>query len=226
MIEARNVTKRYSVGGRDVAVLDGWSQSIGRGEFLSIVGRSGTGKTTVLNLIGGLDQPTSGQMLFEGQHLEAMDDGELSRFRNRTVGFVFQTFFVRPMLTALDNVIVPLLFDSVDHAEARRRGMEALEEVGLADYVDTQVRRLSGGQRQRVAIARAFVNKPRLLLADEPTGNLDTATSLEIFDLLLDYNRNHETTVVVVTHDPLVAKFRIPMLTIADGKLMPHTGDV
>ena len=170
MIEARNVTKCYESGGRSLRVLEDWSHHIEQGQFLSIVGRSGTGKTTVLNLIGGLDQPTSGQILFEGQHLEAMGDAELSHFRNRTVGFVFQTFFLRPMRTALDNVVVPLLFDSVTPREARRRGVNALEEVGLASLADTQVRRLSGGQRQRVAIARAVVNNPRLLLADEPPG--------------------------------------------------------
>ncbi len=226
MIEARNVAKHYGDGSRDVRVLDGWTQTIAPGEFLALVGRSGTGKTTVLNLIGGLDQPTSGEILFEGRHLEQMDDAELSRFRNEAVGFVFQTFFLRQMRTAVDNVMVPMLFDSVPVREAKARAREALEEVGLGHLAGTQVRRLSGGQRQRVAIARAVVNRPRLLLADEPTGNLDTATSLEIFELLRAYNRNHGTTVVVVTHDPLVEKFHIPMMTIVDGRLVPHTGPV
>jgi ABC-type lipoprotein export system ATPase subunit len=226
MIEARNVAKHYADGSRDVRVLDGWTQTIEPGEFLALVGRSGTGKTTVLNLIGGLDQPTSGEILFEGRHLEQMDDTELSRFRNEAVGFVFQTFFLRQMRTAIDNVMVPMLFDSVPVHKARGRARAALEEVGLGQLAATQVRRLSGGQRQRVAIARAIVNQPRLLLADEPTGNLDTATSLEIFELLRAYNRNHGTTVVVVTHDPLVEKFHIPMMTIAGGHLVPHTGPV
>jgi ABC-type lipoprotein export system ATPase subunit len=226
MIEARNVSKVYFTGDRRVEILRNADFDIGEGEFVALVGRSGTGKTTVLNLCGGLDQPSEGQMLFEGKHLEAMTDEELSEFRNSTVGFVFQTFFLRPMRSALDNVLVPLLFDNVSLAEARKRGREALAEVGLGSLAETQVRRLSGGQRQRVAIARAIVTRPRLLLADEPTGNLDTATSLEIFELLRSYNQSHSTTVVVVTHDPLVEKFGIPMLTIDQGKIVPHTGNV
>lgn len=190
------------------------------------MGRSGTGKTTVLNLLGGLDQPTSGQILFEQIHLEGMSDNDLSAFRNRSVGFVFQNFFLRTMRTALENAIVPLMFSSMSVKQARERGSEALAEVGLSDYRDVAVRRLSGGQRQRVAIARAIVNQPKLLLADEPTGNLDTGTSLEIFELLRGYNQQHETTVVVVTHDPLVERFAIPMLTISGGRLMSYEGKI
>lgn len=226
MIEAREVTKAYATDARSIEILHSASFEVGTGDFLAIVGRSGTGKTTVLNLLGGLDKPTSGQMLFEGRHLEAMSDEELSNFRNATVGFVFQMFFLRLMRTALDNTIVPLLFSNMSVREARERGLEALNEVGLGHLAHTQVRRLSGGQRQRVAIARAIVNRPRLLLADEPTGNLDTQTSLEIFELLRSYNQAHKTTVVVVTHDPLVEKFHIPMVTITDGQLVPHVGTI
>ena len=220
------MSKSYVTGDRRVEILREADFRIDAGEFVAIVGRSGTGKTTVLNLCGGLDQPTDGQILFEGNHLEGMSDEELSRFRNQTVGFVFQTFFLRPMRSAIDNVIVPLLFADVSLGEARKRGREALEEVGLGKLADSQVRRLSGGQRQRVAVARAIVTRPRLLLADEPTGNLDTTTSLEIFELLRTYNQTHKTTVVVVTHDPLVEKFQIPMVTIDDCKLVPHEGSV
>jgi ABC-type lipoprotein export system ATPase subunit len=226
MIEARHVTKIYRTAERSTCVLDKVDLRIEQGQFFALVGRSGTGKTTLLNLLGGLDQPTSGQILFEERHLEAMNDAELSHFRNQTVGFVFQTFFLRPMRTALDNVIVPLLFNSHSLASARNRGEAVLEEVGLADLAHTQVRRLSGGQRQRVAIARAVVSQPRILLADEPTGNLDTETSHDIFELLRSYNRNHSTTVVVVTHDPLVETYHIPMLTITDGKVLPYTGHI
>lgn len=226
MIEARRVTKEYRDGDRTVRVLDGWSQVIDEGAFVALVGRSGTGKTTVLNLVGGLDTPTSGEVLVGGRHLERMDDAELSRFRNETVGFVFQTFFLRPMRTALDNVIVPLVFNGTTVREARRRGAEALEEVGLGALAGTQVRRLSGGQRQRVAVARAIINRPRVLLADEPTGNLDTTTSLDIFRLLHDYNTRQEATVVIVTHDPLVVQFQLPRFTIENGLLVPHTGIV
>jgi putative ABC transport system ATP-binding protein len=226
MIEARSVTKEYRTWQRSVRVLDSMDLQIRQGEFVALVGRSGTGKSTVLNLLGGLDQPTSGQILFEGRHLEAMGDAELSRFRNQTVGFVFQNFFLRSMRTALDNVIVPLMFDSLSLREARRRGEAVLEEVGLGALMHTQVRRLSGGQRQRVAIARAIINQPRILLADEPTGNLDSQTGLEIFELLRSYNQRHQTTIVVVTHDPLVERFSIPMLTIAEGKIVSHSGAV
>lgn len=226
MIEARQVTKEYRDGDRTVRVLDGWSQVIDEGAFVALVGRSGTGKTTVLNLVGGLDTPTSGEVLVGGRHLERMNDAELSRFRNETVGFVFQTFFLRSMRTALDNVIVPLMFNGTGMREARRRGAEVLEEVGLGPLAGTQVRRLSGGQRQRVAVARAIINRPRVLLADEPTGNLDTTTSLDIFRLLHDYNTKRGATVVIVTHDPLVVQFQLPRFTIENGLLVPHTGTV
>jgi putative ABC transport system ATP-binding protein len=155
-----------------------------------------------------------------------MNDEELSTFRNRTVGFVFQTFFLRPMRSALDNVVAPLMFGPGSLQEARLRGEAALSEVGLAEQTRTPVRQLSGGQRQRVAIARAIANHPRLLLADEPTGNLDSATGREIFDLLLNYNKNHQATVVIVTHDPLVDKYKIPMITVREGKIVSHDGHV
>lgn len=227
MIEARGLSKSYPApdgGRRDV--LAGSDFSIGRGDFRALVGRSGAGKSTVLNLIGGLDRPSGGQVLVDGRHLETMNDGELSRFRNQTVGFVFQSFYLRPLQTALDNAIVPLMFGDLTLAQARQRGREALAEVGLGEYAQTQVRRLSGGQRQRVAIARAIVNRPALLLADEPTGNLDTQTSLEIFDLLHTLNRQNGTTVIIVTHDPLVEQFQIPMLTVDGGKVVPYEGKV
>jgi ABC-type lipoprotein export system ATPase subunit len=226
MIELREVTKEYAGGGGTVRVLDRACLQLESGSFHAVVGRSGTGKTTILNLIGGLDQPTSGQVLVEGRHLESMSDADLSAFRNRTVGFVFQTFFLRAMRSTLDNVIAPMLFDSHSLADARERGLEVLEEVGLAAFAATKVRQLSGGQRQRVAVARAVVNRPRLLLADEPTGNLDTETSLEIFELLRTYKQRHGTTVVVVTHDPLVTKYGIPMLTLLNGRIVAHEGHI
>lgn len=226
LIEARNVTKEYFANGRLMRVLDAVNLTVEKGQFLALVGRSGTGKTTVLNMLGGLDKPSSGEILFNGQHLETLSDAELSAFRNQSIGFVFQTFFLRSMRSALENVITPLLFGPMSLKEARRRGEEALAEVGLSQFVKTQIRQLSGGQRQRVAIARAIINKPQLLLADEPTGNLDTQTSLEIFELLRTYNKTHNATVVLVTHDPLVQHFHIPMLTITEGKLVEHTGHI
>jgi ABC-type lipoprotein export system ATPase subunit len=226
MIEGRKLTKAYHTPGGMNRILDEADIRLEKGGFVALVGRSGTGKTTVLNLLGGLDEPTSGELIFEGRHIESMSDTECSAFRNQAVGFIFQTFFLRPMRTALENVMVPMHFNSMPLRAARERAHEALEEVGLGAFANTRTSRLSGGQRQRVAIARAIVNHPRLLLADEPTGNLDTTTSLEIFELLRAYNRSHATAIVVVTHDPLVEVFGIPMLTISSGKLISHTGRV
>ncbi|PKO17426.1 macrolide ABC transporter ATP-binding protein [candidate division BRC1 bacterium HGW-BRC1-1] len=226
VIEARLVSKVYETGDRPVRVLEDWTQVIEPGSFMALVGRSGSGKTTLLNIVGGLDRPTSGQIMIDGRHLESMSDAELSLFRNETVGFVFQTFFLRPLRSALENVIVPLLFSSKTLREARALGREALEKVGLNHLASTQVRRLSGGQRQRVAVARAIVNKPTLLLADEPTGNLDGETALEIFELLRDYNLNHKATVMMVTHDPLVERFNIPRFTIENRNLVPLTDSI
>ena len=221
VIEARLVSKVYGTGDKPVRILENWTQIIEPGSFMALVGRSGSGKTTLLNLIGGLDRPTSGQIMIGGRHLESMTDAELSLFRNETVGFVFQTFFLRPLRSALENVIVPLLFSTKSLREARALGKDALEMVGLGSHAGTQVRHLSGGQRQRVAVARAIINKPSLLLADEPTGNLDSETALEIFELLRDYNLNHSATVVMVTHDPLVERFSIPRFTIENRNLVP-----
>ncbi len=226
VIEARLVSKVYETGDKPVSVLENWTQVIEPGSFMALVGRSGSGKTTLLNIVGGLDRPTSGQIMIDGRHLESMTDAELSLFRNETVGFVFQTFFLRPLRSALENVIVPLLFSSKSLREARTLGREALEKVGLSHLASTQVRRLSGGQRQRVAVARAIVNKPTLLLADEPTGNLDGETALEIFELLRDYNLNHKATVIMVTHDPLVERFNIPRFTIENRNLVPLTDSI
>jgi ABC-type lipoprotein export system ATPase subunit len=226
MIEAKHIVKEFASNGKRTRILNDLDFHVQRGDFLALVGRSGTGKTTLLNLLGGLDKPTSGEILFDNYHLEAMDDAQLSSFRNKSVGFVFQTFFLRPMRTALDNIIIPLLFDKVPLNEARSRGIHALGEVGLSNFVHTRTRSLSGGQRQRVAIARAIINTPDLLLADEPTGNLDTQTSLEIFKLLRDYNQRHHTTIIVVTHDPLVEEFQIPMYTLLDGRIVRHSGGI
>lgn len=222
-IQGIGVNRRYASNGRTATILDAAEFEFAAGSFSAVVGRSGIGKSTFLNLIGGLDRPDSGQVLVDGRHIEAMSDAELSRFRNETVGFVFQTFFLRQMRTAADNVMVPLIFASEKIRTARERAKLALETVGLGAFVKAPVKDLSGGQRQRVAIARAIVNRPKILLADEPTGNLDTATSLEIFELLLRLNRESGTTIVIVTHDPLVEQFEIPKFSIDGGKLVKFT---
>jgi ABC-type lipoprotein export system ATPase subunit len=222
LIEGRNVSKIYKSPDRTSSVLNGMDFSIREGEFVALVGRSGTGKTTLLNLIGGLDRPTSGELLFAGRHLESLSDKELSVFRNETVGFIFQSYFLRPLRTAVENVMVPLLFGKFDVKTARNRAVVALKEVGLESLAFAPVNRLSGGQKQRVAIARAVANNPKLILADEPTGNLDTTTAREIFALLKYYNEEHNTAVVIVTHDPLIDEFNMLKWTITEGKLASY----
>jgi ABC-type lipoprotein export system ATPase subunit len=226
LIEGRNISKQYVSSDRTVRILESADFQIAAGDFMALIGRSGVGKTTVLNLLGGLDRPNSGELLFDGTHLETMDDQALSSFRNKTVGFIFQSFFLRPLRTAVESVMVPLLFGDTTVSKARERARAALTEVGLGTLTQSPVNRLSGGQKQRVAIARAIANQPKLILADEPTGSLDTATSLEIHQLLRNYNREHGATVIVVTHDPLVEQVGASKFTITDGKLVPYTGKI
>lgn len=221
LVAGQNVSKQYRSGSRSVSILDQADFRFATGSFTAVVGRSGTGKTTLLNLCGAIDRPDSGVVTFDGKHLESMTDKELAAFRNKNVGFVFQSFFLRDNRSALDNVMVPLLLGEYSPAECRQRAAQALEEVGLKDMVKMRVGSLSGGQKQRVAIARAIANKPRLILADEPTGSLDTETSREILNLLHRYNQTHNTTIIIVTHDPTVETFGIPMVTVQDGKVLP-----
>lgn len=221
LLTGKGVTKKYQSASREVVVLSETDFEFAQGSFTAMVGRSGAGKTTLLNLCGGIDRPDSGQVLFGGRHLENMNDAELAAFRNERVGFVFQNFFLREGRTTLDNVMAPLLLGNRSISECRKRATEALGEVGLGDLVRTRAGQLSGGQKQRVAIARAIANHPALILADEPTGSLDTETSREILDLLFKYNREHGATVIIVTHDPLVETYGVPMITLRDGKVVP-----
>ena len=221
LVSGTHVTKGYASDQRRVRVLEKADFSFERGTFTAIVGRSGSGKTTLLNLCGGIDRPDKGIVTFEGQHLENLSDKQLAAFRNKFIGFVFQNFFLREGRTALENVMVPLLLSDLSPAQCRLRAQEALEEVGLKDQVRAHVSGLSGGQKQRVAIARAIANHPHLILADEPTGSLDVDTSREILDLLHHYNQERKTTIIVVTHDPMVETFGVPLVTITDGKVVP-----
>jgi len=221
LVEGRKITRIYDGGSRTVRVLENADFEFVRGSFTAIVGRSGAGKTTLLNLCGGIDRPDSGEVNFEGRHLEKLSDKELAAFRNELIGFVFQNYFLRESRTAIDNVMVPLLIGNRSLGECRQRAEEALVEVGLKEMIRTRVGLLSGGQKQRVAIARAIANRPHLILADEPTGSLDADTSREILELLFRYNRERNTTIIVVTHDPLVETFGVPMLTIKEGKVQP-----
>ena len=205
LIRVTDVHKVYRRGGESVDVLQGASLEIPRGDFVALMGPSGSGKTTLLNLLGGLDRPTSGSIEIGGQRIEQMSEGQLSRWRARHVGFVFQIYHLIPVLTAERNVELPLLLTKLSRSERKRRALTALEIVGLADRAKHRPAQLSGGQEQRVGIARAIVGDPTLLLCDEPTGDLDRKSGDEILDLLGALNTRFNKTIVMVTHDPQAA---------------------
>jgi len=216
-IKFENVWKIYKLGTVEVAALRGLSVEIKRGEHLAVMGPSGSGKSTFLHLAGALDRPTKGRVLIEGRDPSKLNDDELSKLRNRYIGFVFQTFNLIPRLTALENVMLPLVVRGVDGSERRKRAIEALEQVGLGDRINHRPTELSGGEQQRVAIARAIVTRPRIVLADEPTGNLDSVSAKEIVKVLSQLNRELGITLVVVTHDPEVASAAKRIVRIRDG---------
>lgn len=219
VVRATGLTRRYKMGDAFVEALRGVDLTIQRGEFVALVGPSGSGKSTVLNLIGGLDRPTSGQVWIDGVELSATDERALTRHRREHVGFVFQTFNLLPRLTAEENVALPLMFSGVPHLERLGRARALLERVGLAHRLTHRPSQLSGGEQQRVAIARALVGQPALLLADEPTGNLDTTTGGEIMALLKELNQESDLTLLVVTHDPEVAAFADRAVKLRDGRV-------
>ncbi|NLY49792.1 MAG: ABC transporter ATP-binding protein [Firmicutes bacterium] len=219
MIELRDITKTYRMGKIAVHALRGVSLEVKAGELVAIVGPSGSGKSTLMNIIGCFDVPTSGEYRLEGKEVGRLTDNDLARLRNRKIGFVFQKFNLLPQLTAWENVQVPLLYAGVRLQERRERAAKALRQVGLGDRLHHRPNEMSGGQQQRVAIARALVTRPSFLLADEPTGNLDSNSGREIMDLLFSLNEEG-TTLIVVTHDGLLAK-RFPRLVeIRDGQLV------
>lgn len=217
VIEAENLTKVYKMGEVEVHALRGLSLRISRGEVAAIMGPSGSGKSTLMNMIGCLDQPTSGEYILDGERVSNLKDDQLATIRNRKVGFVFQSFNLLPRATALSNVELPLRYSSISGRERRERAREALSAVGLADRMDHRPSELSGGQQQRVAMARALINNPSIVMADEPTGNLDTKSGDEIMQLLLKLNQELDTTLIIVTHDPEVAEFTDRIVTIRDG---------
>ena len=218
IIDIRNLYKDYLNGEMVVPVLKDVSFSVNEGEFVSIMGRSGSGKSTLMNIIGCLDRQTSGTYLFNGQDVSGMSDDELSDLRNRGVGFVFQQFNLLPRDTALENVELPLVYANVPAQERKARAMEALERVDLADRADFLPTQLSGGQKQRVAIARAIVNNPSILLADEPTGALDSRSGEQLMELFCDLNRQG-MSIVMITHEHGVAAYAQRVMLLSDGVL-------
>ncbi len=220
LVSARGVTKTYRLGRRDVEVLRGVDLTIPRGAFIALQGASGAGKSTLLHLLGGLDVPTAGHIEFEGRSLEALAPRALAALRNRRVGFVFQAYHLLPELDALENVCVPARLARVPAREAADRGRMLLERVGLGHRLEHRPAELSGGEQQRVAIARALINRPELLLADEPTGNLDSHTGAEILALLAELQAEQRATLVIATHDPHVAACAPRILRLEDGRIV------
>lgn len=219
MLELKNLTKTYELGGEKIHALDGVSLKIDKGDFLAITGPSGSGKSTLANIIGGLDTPDTGEVLVENTNIANMNDKNLSEYRNKSIGFIFQTFNLQPSLTALENVTIPLIFSHMKPSDRKKRAIDCLKAVGLSDRLKHKPGQLSGGQRQRVCIARALANNPQIIIADEPTGNLDSKKGAEIVELLEQLNKVAKMTLVIITHDPNVARRAHKVIQIKDGKI-------
>ena len=219
LLSARGLSKSYTMGRRTLEVLRGVNLDVARGEFLALRGASGAGKSTLLHLMGGLDSPNAGKISFNGQDLAAFSESELTHFRNRRVGFVFQAYHLLPELTALENVCLPARVARMPAAQAASRGRELLAHAGLGERTDHKPFELSGGEQQRVAIARALINEPELLLADEPTGNLDSRTGGEIIELLKSLRAEKHMTLAIATHDEKVAAHAERVVQLVDGQI-------
>ena len=218
LIDIREITKVYQMGQEQVHALSGVNLGVERGEYVAIMGPSGSGKSTLMNLVGCLDTPTSGSYVLNGREVARMTDDELAAIRNQEIGFVFQTFNLLPRTNALQQVELPLVYSGLARKERRERAVKALEAVGLGDRMNHQPNEMSGGQRQRVAVARALINDPSILLADEPTGNLDSQTGAEIMALFADLNRRGNT-IVLVTHEEDIAAHARRIVRLRDGKV-------
>ena len=223
VIELRDVTRTYKLGDETLKALDNVSFSVQPGEFIAITGPSGSGKSTLANIIGGLDTPTSGTVIVDGQDLSHTADSKLSSYRNQHIGFIFQSFNLQGTNTALENVMLPLVFARMKNNDRKARAKECLVAVGLGDRLRHKPGQLSGGQRRRVAIARALAANPKIIIADEPTGNLDTAKGQEIMKLLGDLNKQG-ITLIVITHDPSIAGQAARIVEIQDGKITERAG--
>lgn len=222
VIEIKQITRNFQLGQEIVYVLKGIDLEIDKGEYVAIMGPSGSGKSTLMNLLGCLDTPTAGSYVLSGNDVSKMSDDQLAEIRNKEIGFVFQTFNLLPRTTALDNVALPMIYAGASKAERHDRAKEVLKNVGLADRMDHKPNQLSGGQRQRVAVGRALVNKPSIILADEPTGNLDSKTSLEIMNLFDEIHRAGNT-VILVTHEEEVAEHAHRIIRLKDGNIESDT---
>ena len=218
LIRVENIFKTYKVGNQVVKALNGFSLSVSENEYVALMGPSGSGKSTLMNVLGCLDSPTSGKFYLNGPDVSSLVDDELAEIRNKEIGFIFQTFNLLPRYTALDNVTLPLIYNGTSKAERIKRGKEVLDQVGLADRMDHRPNELSGGQRQRVAVARALVNRPSIILADEPTGNLDSQTSYEIMELFDDIQKAGNT-IILVTHEEGIANYAHRIVRLRDGVL-------
>ncbi|MCZ8228401.1 ABC transporter ATP-binding protein [Flavobacterium sp.] len=222
LIKITNIKRNFSLGNETVYVLKGIDLEIKKGEYVALMGPSGSGKSTLMNLLGCLDTPTSGNYILNGKDVSKMKDDELAEIRNKEIGFVFQTFNLLPRTTALDNVALPMIYAGYSKSERVARATDVLQQVNLADRMDHQPNQLSGGQRQRVAIARALVNKPSIILADEPTGNLDSKTSVEIMKLFGDIHAKGNT-VILVTHEEDIAAYAHRVIRLRDGLIETDT---
>jgi lipoprotein-releasing system ATP-binding protein len=219
LLSARGLSRTYTLGKRALEVLRGVNLDVARGEFLALRGASGAGKSTLLHLIGGLDAPNAGEIHFAGQNLAELSEGELTHFRRRRVGFVFQAYYLLPELDALENVCLPARVARMPARPAGARGRDLLARVGLKDRMEHKPYELSGGEQQRVAIARALINEPELLLADEPTGNLDSQTGGEIMELIKNLRAEKQTTLIIATHDARVAAHAGRVVELVDGQI-------